>query len=255
MNDSPTRLRREPPPLRSLSVRRTEPRSVRMMRLVVGGPELDGLELPEPAASVRLLVPWAGERFELPTWNGNEFLLADGRRPALRTFTPVGLAGDELTIDIVRHPGGAISDWVETVQPGDPCAVSGPGRGETIDETAGRYLLLGDETAIPAIEQLLGVIPATVAVDVHIEVEHPDARLTLPHHLGATISWHDAVDAEPPGASLRRAVTSALVDDHTRVWAAGEAASVQAIRKHLFDERGTRRGHTTIRGYWKVPRT
>ena len=76
MSDAPTRLRREPPPLRRLAVLHTEPRSVRMMRVVVGGVELEGLELPEPAASVRLLVPWPGESFELPTWNGNEFLLS-----------------------------------------------------------------------------------------------------------------------------------------------------------------------------------
>lgn len=254
MSDAPTRLRREPPPLRRLEVRRTEPRSVRMMRLVVGGPELDGLELPDPAASVRLLVPWPDESFVLPTWNGNEFLLPDGRRPALRTFTPVGIDSDELTLDIVRHPGGAISDWVEQAEPGDPCAVSGPGRGETIDETATRYVLLGDETAIPAIEQLLGVIPDSIEIDLHIEIEHPDARLDLPAHQRVNTTWHEAIEADPPGGSLRRAIETAPIDDGTRVWAAGEAASVQAIRKHLFDGRGVPRGHTTIRGYWKVPR-
>ena len=143
MSDTPTRIRREPPPLRTLEVIRTEARTPRLLRVVVGGAELDGLELPEPAASVRLLVPWPGEPFERPTWNGNEFLLADGRRPALRTFTPVALDGRELTIDIVRHPGGAISGWAESVAPGDPCAVSGPGRGETIDESADRYVPAG----------------------------------------------------------------------------------------------------------------
>ena len=226
-----------------------------MMRVVVGGPELDGLVIPEPAASVRLLIPWSGEAFELPTWNGNEFLLADGRRPALRTFTPVSLAGEALTLDIVRHPGGEVSDWAETASVGDPCAISGPGRGETIDDAAGRYVLAGDETAIPAIEQLLDAIPAGIEVEVHIEIAHPGARLELDERPATTITWHDARDAEPPGASLRRAVASTLIDDHTRVWVAGEAASVQAIRKHLFDERGVPRGHTTIRGYWKVPRT
>lgn len=254
MSDAP-RLRREPPPLRALTVLGTVPRSPRMMRVVVGGPALIGLEIPEPAASVRLLIPWPGEAFEVPAWTGNEFLLADGRRPALRTFTPAALTDEELTIDIVRHPGGAISDWVETASAGDPCAISGPGRGETIDHTASRYVLFGDETAIPAIEQLLTSIPHSIEIETHIEIEHPDARLDLAGHRAATIIWHDADDAEPPGASLRRAVASAVVDDHTRVWAAGEAGSMQAIRKHLFDERGIPRGQTTIRGYWKVPRT
>ena len=32
---------------------------------------------------------------------------------------------------------------------------------------------------------------------------------------------------------------------------AGEAAAVQRIRKHLFDERDLPRSHCTVRGYWK----
>lgn len=225
-----------------------------MMRVVVGGPELVGLEIPDPAASVRLLVAWPGESFELPVWNGNEFLLADGRRPALRTFTPVSLADGELTVDVVRHPGGAISDWAETAASGEPCAVSGPGRGEVIDPRAGRYVLLGDETAIPAIEQLLGVIPDGVEVEVHLEIVADHARLDLPAHPRAAVTWHLADGDDPPGATLRRAIEGVPIDEATRVWAAGEAAAVQAIRKHLFDERGTPRSHTTIRGYWKLPR-
>ena len=59
---------------------------------------------------------------------------------------------------------------------------------------------------------------------------------------------------EPPGGSLRRTIEAAVIDNATRVWAAGEAASVQAIRKHLFEQRDVPRAHTTIRGYWKVPR-
>lgn len=225
-----------------------------MMRVVLGGPELAGLTIGEPAASVRLLVAWPGELFEMPTWNGNEFLLADGRRPALRTFTPAVLADDELTLDIVRHRGGAVSDWVETAVPGEPCAVSGPGRGEVLDPEADRYVLLGDETAIPAIEQLLGVIADDTEVEVHVEIVDTHAQLDLPTHPSATVTWHVAAAGNPPGSTLRRAVEEIAIDEATRVWAAGEAAAVQSIRKHLFDERGTPRSHTTIRGYWKVAR-
>ena len=35
------------------------------------------------------------------------------------------------------------------------------------------------------------------------------------------------------------------------VWAAGEAAAVQRIRRYLFDERRDARDRTTVRGYWK----
>ena len=60
---------------------------------------------------------------------------------------------------------------------------------------------------------------------------------------------------ERPGEALVRAVeTLPPMGDGDRVWAAGEAASMQAIRKHLFDARGLSRRQATVRGYWKPAR-
>src|ERR1700674_3950501 len=83
------RTRREPPRFRRVSVRRVEPRSPRLIRVTLTGPELEGLAVDEPAASVRLLLPaTANDDLVVPSWNGNEFLLPDGRRPTIRPFTP-----------------------------------------------------------------------------------------------------------------------------------------------------------------------
>jgi NADPH-dependent ferric siderophore reductase len=51
------------------------------------------------------------------------------------------------------------------------------------------------------------------------------------------------------------AVKATEIAPGERVWAAGEAAAVQRIRRHLFEERGMARPHTTVRGYWKHGRT
>lgn len=227
-----------------------------MLRLELGGEELDGLPPAGPAASIRLVVPWAGDEFEVPTWTGNEFLLSDGRRPALRTFTPVDFdrESNQLTLDIVRHGGGAISEWAEAANVGDCAAISGPGRGEAIDPDAHRYILLGDETAIPAIRQMIEVIPAATKIDAHIETVSAQARLELPTHPHLSVTWHDADADAPPCTQIRAAIATLSIEDSTRVWAAGEAAAVQAIRKYLFIDRGVPRHHTSIRGYWKVPR-
>jgi NADPH-dependent ferric siderophore reductase len=248
----PVRTRTPPPPLRPVQVISTEALSSRMLRILLGGDALDGLVIDEIAASVRVVIAWPGEVFVLPEWNGNEFLLADGRRPALRTFTPVVLVDNTITLDIVRHPGGAISDWAETAQPGDPAAISGPGRGETIDPNANRYVLLGDETAMPAIRQLIEAIPASIDIEVHLETETADAALPLPDR--ATTHWHVADPGGTPGSTLLAALRTIEIGDNDRVWAAGEAAAVQALRKHLFNERGIDRSRATVRGYWKVPR-
>ena len=305
------RLRREPPRFRRVEVRRADGVSPRLLRVTLAGDELADLVVDQPAASVRLLLPTpssTGGRTELvmPTWNGNEFLLADGRRPLLRTLTPrnVDAAALELDVDIVLHGGGAAETWATTARPGDPVAVSGPGRGYELDPDAPALLLAGDETALPAIGQLLEHVPAGLPVQVHVEVARPDARLddlvpaardrgapALPGLPGSTgsiagtlrsmlglgrrgrradgdeaqgaapsgadhisVHWYDLPEGARPGDALVAAVEAADLVPGERIWAAGEAAAVQRIRKHLLGPRGIPRAHAHVRGYWKFGR-
>jgi NADPH-dependent ferric siderophore reductase len=254
------RTRREPPTFRTVAVRRTEALTPRLLRVTVGGDELAGLTVDLPAASVRLLLPSAGRAdLVMPSWNGNEFLLPDGSRPIIRTLTPrhVETAGRTLDVDVVIHEGGALSAWAQAARPGDPVAVSGPGRGYAVDPAAGRYLLAGDETAIPAISQLLEHLPDGLPVQVLVEVADPAARLPLTSPASGRddveVTWCDLPPGAPPGDALVAAVGSATeaVDPATRIWVAGEAAAVQRIRRALFQDRGVPRAHAAVRGYWR----
>src|SRR5438552_8548376 len=132
---APARTRREPPRFRRVEVRRVEPASPRLVRVTLAGPDLAGLTVEEPAASVRLLLPASDtEGLAMPRWNGNEFLLPDGRRPTIRTFTPRRLDREVLELDIeaVIHGDGVASRWAAAAEPGMPAAISGPGRGYAI---------------------------------------------------------------------------------------------------------------------------
>lgn len=249
-----TFVRREPPRFRPVTLQRVEPVSPRLVRATLAGSELAGFALDLPAASVRLLLPSPGTtELIVPKWNGNEFLLPDGRRPTIRTFTPRRADPDalELDVEIVVHGNGAASEWAATAAPGEIGAISGPGRGYTIDRDAPLFLLAGDETAIPAISQLLELLPTETLVRVHVEVAHPDARIALPEHPRATVAWHDLPPDAPPGDTLVDAVQNEDIDADVRVWAAGEAAAVHRIRRHLFDDRGMARSQAVVRGYWK----
>jgi NADPH-dependent ferric siderophore reductase len=255
------RARREPPAFRTVAVRRTEAVTPRLVRVTLGGEELDGVAPALPAASVRLLLPPAGEReLVMPAWNGNEFLLPDGRRPPIRTLTPLRVDATARTLDVevVVHEGGALSAWALAAEPGDAVAVSGPGRGYVVDHDASDHLLAGDETAIPAIGQLLGHIAAGVPVRVLVEVADPAARLPLADRADVDVTWLDLPAGSPPGAALVEAVGGAAdagdIGPGTRVWVAGEAAAVQRIRKLLFQRHGLARAQATIRGYWKQGR-
>jgi NADPH-dependent ferric siderophore reductase len=248
------RLRREPPWFRHVAVRRVERVSPRMVRVTLAGSDLAGLTVEQPAASVRMLLP-SPETTELvvPTWNGNEFLLPDGRRPTIRTFTPWRVDPDSLELDvgIVVHGGGVASDWAVSAAPDDPAAISGPGRGYAVDSDAPAFLLAGDETAIPASTQVLDALPVETPVEVRIEIAHADGRLALPDHPRASVEWCELPPGAAPGDALSAAVREADLADGTRVWAAGEAAAMQRIRRHLFEDRGLTRAHAAVRGYWK----
>jgi NADPH-dependent ferric siderophore reductase len=247
-------LRRPPPPFRRVKVVRTAMLSARMSRVTLGGSELEGFAVEQPAASVRVLLPPGGQRqLVLPEWAGNEFLLPGGGRPVIRTLTPRRFdpTGLELDVEVVIHDGGAASEWAARAQPGDDSAVSGPARGYSLDPEGRSFLLAGDETAIPAISQLIERLPPDLPVHAWIEIAATNARLIMPARSGATVDWLVQPAGSPPGQSLAEVVAGAELVSGVRVWAAGEAAAMQRIRRHLFEIRAFPRPHGTVRGYWK----
>lgn len=250
----PPRVRREPPPFREVTVVAIERPTPCVVRVVFNGPDLHSLVVDEPASSVRLLLPSPGTSdVVIPTWNGNEFLLANGRRPTIRTFTPIRDAGatSELMLDVVVHGSGAASDWASAATTGARAAISGPGRGYVADPEASSFVLVGDESAVPAIGQLLEALPVDRPVSAGIEVTSPEAIRNLPERPMVRVDWGVLPEGAPPGSTQLEYVRSARLEPGVRIWAAGEAAAMQRIRRHLFDDRGVARFHTMVRGYWK----
>ena len=251
-------VRREPPPFRRIEVRSIDSLSEHMVRIVFGGDELDGFAIEGPASSVRLLFPSPGQdEIEMPTWTGNQWETADGDRAPIRTFTPRYVIDDppHLTVDFVVHEQGLATDWARSAEVGDEIAVSGPGRVDGVPNGARSMLLVGDESALPAIGQLLESIPSDRTVTVHAEVRSSDARIDLPEHPGVEVTWHETAADAAPGDALVAAVTAiAPADLPDHIWIAGEAAAVQRLRTHLFDECDRTRKSVTARGYWKHDR-
>ena len=253
-----TRLRREPPPLQAVMVEARVELSPRLLGVTFLGDGLRVLVVDEPAASVRLLVPTPGtHELVMPEWDGNEFLLPDGSRPALRTFTPLRVDNDvgRIDIQVVRHPGGAVSKWAETVEPGAPAAISGPGSGYEFPADAESLLVLADETALPAASQLLDTAPVALRIELHVEVVRPDSEIDVAAREGDTVEWHVTESGSVPGGRLVDVVESmAELPAGTHLWAAGEASAMHAIRTHLFDTLCVDRKRAAVRGYWKPPR-
>jgi len=245
------RARRPPPPFRRAQVIATSARTTRLRRVTVQGPELVGLEPADPAASIRLLLPHHGD-LVIPEWTGNEFLHTDGARPHLRTLTPLRIDPErgEVDVDIVLHGSGPMATWAASASAGDAVAISGTGRGYTVDGHA-PLLLAGDESALPAIATILERRPADASARVLVEIGHPDAELPLPGPSRVAGSWHVLPAGSAPGSAMVDAVLAISIAPDERVWVAGEAASVQRVRRHLFENLSHPRAQCTVRGYWK----
>jgi NADPH-dependent ferric siderophore reductase len=254
---STIRKRRAPPAFRKAVVAAVERRRPRMAKITLSGPALDGFDIGLPAASIRLLLPPEGaSALSMPVWNGNEFLLEDGRRPTIRTLTPMHFDPGtlELDVEIVLHGRGRLATWAATVEPGAHVAVSGTGTGYEIDDAARSFLLAGDESALPAIVTLLPLLPGRAAVRVIVEIAESSGRIDLPAPEEARVDWLQVEEGAAPGDALIAAVAAETIGKDTKVWVAGEAAAVHKIRAHLFDDLGLSRRQAVVRGYWKIGR-
>jgi NADPH-dependent ferric siderophore reductase len=254
VSDAAPTGRRPPPPFRRATVTRIERITTRLIRVELTGAELREMAVPEPAGSVRLLLPTA-RGLVIPEWTGNLFVLPDGTRATIRTLTPLGFdsARGTVALEIVDHGPGAATGWVRDAVEGDEVAVSGPARGWVPGPDDRRILLAGDETAIPALRQLLG---ATAGRHVTALVEVPvlDAMVELTAAGDATLEWLVTPAGTPPGQVLADTLAAHPLHDVDHVWAGGEAAAMQRIRRDLFEVRGLPRHRATVRGYWKFGR-
>ncbi|MDX6264748.1 MAG: hypothetical protein QOH84_6436 [Kribbellaceae bacterium] len=177
--------------------------------------------------------------------------------PTMRTYTVRSWddATKELTIDFVHHGDeGIAGPWAAAAQPGDKLWLNGPGGGYSPQETAAWHLLVGDESALPAIGAAIEGLPAGAQAKVFVEVEDEteeqkfsgsgEVELTYVHRTGATGSRGDGlvelVEALefPPG--------------EVQVFVHGEAGFVLRLRKHLFGDRGLARGQVSLSGYWRL---
>ncbi|MEV4625286.1 siderophore-interacting protein [Micromonospora sp. NPDC049523] len=239
------------------TVSRTEQLTPHMIRVVLGGPELAGLDIGGCTDHyVKLLFPRPDVDYPVP------FDLESVRRdlpaeqwPRLRAYTvrafdPVAL---ELTIDFVYHGDeGLAGPWAVRARPGDPVMFVGPGGGYAPDPEADWHLLVGDESALPAIAATLERLPMDATVRVFLEVAGPEEEQKLSTEAHAEVVWLHR-GAGTVGEALVAAVREAELPPGTpHAFVHGEAAFVKELRHLLRVERGLSRDRLSISGYWRL---
>lgn len=271
-------------------------------RITVTGPQLDRVRPTGRDQRIKLLFPLPDVGLEpvrmdddwYTTWRAQP----DDRRNPMRTYTIRALRTDrrELDIDVVRHgPTGPAGAWIDAVTRGDELLLYAPNVGYDGD-TGGvdfdppaalsRVLLVGDETAVPAISSILESLPPGVVGHAIVEVPHAEDLAVLPTHDGVERRVVVRVGARGQAlAAAVREVAPALVEPAAAVealedvdvdtgllwevprdeetsprdarayaWLAGEAAVIKTLRRYLVSELGWDRRAVAFMGYWREGR-
>ncbi|MDQ0041063.1 siderophore-interacting protein [Variovorax boronicumulans] len=241
---------------RQLTVKTVQRVTPHLIRIVLTGDDLAGFTslgfddhakifFPD-ATTGKLTLPTAGP--DGPVWPGSG-------RPTMRDYTPRrhDAKANTLEIDFALHDAGPATQWAENAKPGDTLGVGGP-RGSFIVPTEfDWHLLIGDDTALPAIARRLAELPAGSRVVVLAEVDSEADEIAFETEAELTLQWVHRRGAE---AGVSTVLVDALKaaklpagDFHA--WVGCESGIAKALRAHLVSERGANPKWTRASGYWR----
>lgn len=236
------------------SVARIEQVAHPFTRVTFRGGDLAHYRSIGPNQFLYLLLPPAGRRdltidaaFE---W-GQYLAMPESERPIGAYYTVRHHRPDmaEVDIDIVRHGHeGQVGTWLKQARPGDSLALWGPRMAYRPPLSTQRQLLVGDETALPAIASILESGPIGASVEAIVEV-NPDTVLDLPELSELTITRLDRPKASVSRLPAALKEWSLKEDDY--VWGAGESDVVSEPRRYLRGCLGMPVNQVSIIGYWR----
>jgi NADPH-dependent ferric siderophore reductase len=246
---------RHPLRFRMLEVRDVKRITPHLMRVTLGGEALEGftsagfddhvkLCFPDPATGM-LAIPTIGP--DGPVW-------LDGTKPIMRDYTPrrFDAAARTLEIDFALHLAGPATRWAEQARPGQCLGVGGP-KGSFLAPTGfDWYLLIGDDTALPAIFRRLAELPAGARAAILVEVDGLADHIAFESAADIEVVWvhRDSADkGDLPLLDALRRMRMPAGFFHT--WIACESAQAKALRTYLVTEHLTNAKWIRASGYWR----
>jgi NADPH-dependent ferric siderophore reductase len=243
-------------PLNRGRVLRKEQITPHMIRVVVGGESLAGFGAGACTDHyVKILFPQPGVKYPEPfDMQRIREEMPREQWPTTRTYTVRAWDPEavELTLDFVYHGDeGLAGPWAANAQVGDEILFMGPGGAYAPSPEADWHLLVGDESALPAIGASLERVPEGAPTRVFVEVAGPEEEQPLETPGDAEIVWLHRNGGQV-GDSLVKAVRELEFPEGTvHAFVHGEANFVKELRRHLRVERGLPMEQLSISGYWR----
>jgi NADPH-dependent ferric siderophore reductase len=242
---TPYRVRHETK-RRRLVVRDIQKLTPHMTRVTLGGEELAGFVSLGFDDHVKLFFPEAvsDERDA----NGEP-------KPVSRDYTPrrYDTASNTLEIDFALHEAGPATRWAEQARPGHVLNIGGP-RGSLVIPTGfDWHLLIGDDTALPAIGRRLAELPRNARAIVLAEVDTSADEISFEHSVNASLTWVHRNGAEigSPHRLSEALRALELPNGDYYAWVACESLVAKALRAQLLADKGANPKWLRAAGYWR----
>lgn len=286
-------------------VARVQPLSPSFTRVTLSGESLarfDGCGSLGPRdLRVKVIVPVGGRPPAFvetgdPGWYQRWLQDAPERRGEMRTYTVravrLDAAPPEIDVDFVLHShdgrSGPAATWARSATVGDRMLVLGPaaacadhygGIEWQPPSDAGRVLLVGDETAVPAVGSILSTLPGSYVGHAILEVPVAEDFLPLRSDADIEVTWlarstrlrgqllartvRDVVPARAGAAPVDVPDVDVLWEtsraarsesEAPYAWVAGEAGVVKELRRYLVGAAGLPRSGVAFMGYWREGR-
>ncbi|NWD26994.1 siderophore-interacting protein [Pseudomonas yamanorum] len=233
---------------RRLEVLRVKDITPRMRRITVGGPELTGFVSLGSDDHIKLLFPQNAA--EVAALESPTFSIKDAEDLAMRDYTPrrIDLANNELDIDFVLHGDGPASTWADQVQVGQRLYIGGPRGSLIVPDIFDSYLLIGDETALPAIGRRLDELPAGRMVLAVVEIANAAEQQTLNSAADVEVIW--VIRGQDDLVETVRNLT--LPSGSLYSFVATESKLSRQVRRVLLDQHKVNESFLKAVGYWRA---
>ncbi|MEW7847555.1 siderophore-interacting protein [Massilia aurea] len=163
-----------------------------------------------------------------------------------RDYTPRRFDRDarELDIEFALHGHGGAAEWARNATVGQSAIIGGPRGSMILPLQMDWHLLIGDDSALPAVTRRLEELPAAARVQAVLLVDTPDRR-TFATQAHADIHWVASED------ELLQVLTDLPLQPGAGLaWGGGEAALMARVRELLI-AKGMPRQAAKVSAYWK----
>lgn len=177
----------------------------------------------------------------------------------MRDYTPMHFDEEKLELSLAfhLHTNGVGANWAKNAKLGDQITIGGPRGSRVVPLTYDGYLLIVDETGIPALLRYLQEIPITSKIECIIEVESENHKIHIPLRDNLNSQWiFRSGELNDDISNIKLKIENlSLFSSHNPsqeifTWILQEKKIAFSIKDYLLKEKNFNEKSIKATGYW-----